>query len=228
MKKDQLLRIGQAAKLLGITEQTLRNWEKQGHIESERTPTGHRRYSLGQLQRNIPDKNTNKTLLYVRVSTKKQEQAGNLLRQKERLMNIAIEKHLHIVGVFEDVASGLNENRKGLQRLLKEVKTQEISYVLIEYKDRLARFGFHYISQYLNELGCQIIIAEEKQVSEEQELVDDLIAITTSFSARIYGKRGGKKILEKIKTTLKEVNRDEDDTPSKVNSSRERRTASNR
>lgn len=202
--KNTMLSIGEAAELLGVSVQTLRNWEKRGYIQSERTPSGHRRYALSDIRSHIEDQpSEKKAFLYVRVSTKKQSESGNLLRQKERLMNYAIAQGLHIAGVYEDVASGLNENRKGLSKLLKEIKEQNISYLIVEYKDRLARFGFSYLENHIRELGCKVIIAEEKQMSEEQELVDDLIAITTSFSARIYGKRDGKKVSKQIIQVIK-------------------------
>ena len=215
--KETLLSIGEASEMLGVSVQTLRNWEKRGYIQSERTPSGHRRYALSDIRSHLEDQVDDKqAFLYVRVSTKKQEESGNLLRQKERLMNYAIEQGLHIAGVYEDVASGLNENRKGLSKLLKEMKNQKVSYLIIEYKDRLARFGFSYLENHLRELGCEIIIAEEKQMSEEQELVDDLIAITTSFSARIYGKRGGKKVSTQIIKTIEGGVSDEDDSTIKT------------
>ncbi|WP_138420945.1 IS607 family transposase, partial [Aquibacillus sediminis] len=144
-----------------------------------------------------------KIAIYARVSTKKQADAGNLSRQKARLTEYAVHHQYQITGIYDDIASGLNENRKGLTKLFNAIKEENISYLIIEYKDRLARFGYRYLENHLNELGCKIIIIDEKEGNEEQELVDDLIAITTSFSARIYGKRGGKRVSQEIEKTLK-------------------------
>ena len=72
----------------------------------------------------------------------------------------------------------------------------------MEYKDRLARFGFSYLTAYAQAFGGEIIVMDQEEKNEQQELVEDLIAITTSFSARIYGKRGGKKLVDAVQTIL--------------------------
>ena len=87
-----------------------------------------------------------------------------------------------------------------------------LAMLRIPMKTDLARFDFVYLKQYITDFGGQIIITEEKEINEQQELVEELIAITTSFSARIYGKRGGrvaKKLTEVIKL---EVAADENDS----------------
>ena len=116
-------------------------------------------------------------------------ESGNLDRQILRLTNYAIEKGYKIESVFKEVASGINENRKELKKLLDFIKENNQSIVLIEYKDRLARFGFQYLEKYIQDFGSTIEVVEEIEKGDEKDLVEDLIAITTSFSARIYGKR---------------------------------------
>jgi putative resolvase len=148
-------------------------------------------------------------VLYARVSTQKQANSGNLARQIERLTDYAMKKKYPTSHVFKDIASGLNENRQGLQRLLRVVKEQP-SIVIVEYKDRLARYGFHYLKQYIEDFGGQLLIMEEVEKDENQELVEDLITITTSFSVRIYGKRGGKKVTKNVECVLKEGEHDAD------------------
>lgn len=197
--------IGKAAEKLGVSNSTLRVWEEKGILIPERTPTGHRRYRTSQIEHFLSSQEVNQTpsetFLYARVSTQKQANDGNLDRQVGRLTAFALSQHLSIHSVFTDVASGLNEKRKGLQKLLLAVKKQANSIVLIEYKDRLARFGFSYLQQYIQDFGGRMIIVEEQEKDEQQELVEDLIAITTSFSARIYGKRGGR-VAKRIETIL--------------------------
>lgn len=92
----------------------------------------------------------------------------------------------------------MNENRRELNCLLEEIKKHPNSIIIVEYKDRLARFGYQYLEKYIKNYNGKIEIVEEKEINDEQELVADLIAITTSFSARIYGKRGGKKVSKEI------------------------------
>jgi len=49
-QSSKLLKIGDAAELIGKNPQTLRNWEKSGYITPLRTEKGHRRYTLEQLE----------------------------------------------------------------------------------------------------------------------------------------------------------------------------------
>ncbi|WP_439328932.1 hypothetical protein [Desulfofundulus thermosubterraneus] len=71
----------------------------------------------------------------------------------------------------------------------------EYKKLIIEYPDRLARFGYSYIERHLKYCGVEIIVIAEKEPEDAHtELIRDLLAIVTSFSARLYGARGGKKV----------------------------------
>ncbi len=211
------LKLSQAADMIGVNKVTLRNWANEGKMEHIVTPSGHRLFDEEvirafifnekvDLQKENPIK---KVCIYARVSTKKQMESGNLDRQISRLTNHAVEKGYKIENIFKEVASGINENRKELKKLLDYVKENNESIVLIEYKDRLARFGFQYLEKYIQDFGSTIEVVEEIGKDDEKELIEDLIAITTSFSARIYGKRGGKKATEKISFILKNAEKED-------------------
>jgi putative resolvase len=95
---------------------------------------------------------------------------------------------------LSDVASGLNTKRIGLLKLFTLVQKGKISHVFITYPDRLTRFGFEYLKWYFGSYGVTIHCLEEnEQKSVQDEMVDDLIAIITSFSGKIHGMRCGKK-----------------------------------
>jgi len=96
------------------------------------------------------------------------------------------------VEIIEDVASGVNEKRRGLKKLFKLVREGKAENVIVEYEDRLARFGIEYIKEFFEEHGVNLIVVEEREKSPEEELVEDLISIVVSFAGRIYGKRGAK------------------------------------
>jgi len=150
-------------------------------------------------------------VLYARVSTKKQADAGNLNRQLERLRQHAIKSHYRIVAEFTDVASGLNQKRRGLVNVLKLAERGDYKKLIIEYPDRLARFGYSYIERHLRYCGVEIIAIAEKEPEDAQsELVRDLLAIVTSFSARLYGARGGKKVRQGFQELIAGVSQNEE------------------
>lgn len=215
---EKLLTSHQVAKLLNVWPETLRRWEKEGKLKPLRTPGGHRRYKESQIKKLLgEDQGTNNTskkcIIYARVSTAKQVNAGNLKRQKERLATYAVEKGYQVTSIYTETASGLNENRRELTKLLKEAHKGNLDIIIIEYKDRLARFGYKYLEQYFLSHGVTIEVVEtNEEKTPREELVNDMIAIVTSFSARIYGKRGARVAKKLIETIRQEVTAGENDS----------------
>lgn len=209
----ELLTIAQAAKKIGVHPNSLRNYEKRGLIKPARLPSGQRRYSMEDLNRVLKSEHLlvqEKTVvLYGRVSTKKQAEAGNLERQMQRLREYAENNGFTVCGEFSDIASGLNQKRRGLTSVLKVAERGECHKLLIEYPDRLARFGYSYIERHLKYCGIEIVPIGEKEPEDSQsELVRDLLSIVTSFSARLYGARGGKKLSRGFRQMITEVTSD--------------------
>jgi len=189
-----LLTISEVSERLGITIDSLRKWERKGVLKPIRTPGGHRRYSEEDLVnitgKKVSDSQNRKTVLYCRCSTEKQRE--NLDRQKLRLMEHVHDKKYDYI-VMEEIASGVNENRRQLNRLLDMIFKNQVERVVIEWKDRLARFGFSYIKKICDAFNVEIeIINNKDEALYEQEITEDIIATMTSYSARIYGKRGGR------------------------------------
>ena len=105
--------------------------------------------------------------------------------------------------IIEDIGSGLNDNRKGLNKLIKLILEGKVNRVIISYKDRLTRFGFNYIKQICDYNNVEIIVVsrEERNESLEVELAEDIISIIHSFSGKLYGMR--KKVKEEVDKELK-------------------------
>lgn len=212
----ELLTISKAAKKLGVHPNSLRNWEKRGLIKPVRLPGGQRRYSIDELNRLLSSGQLSgepeAAVLYARVSTRKQADAGNLDRQMERLRQYARENGFTVRAEFTDVASGLNQRRRGLAGVLKLAEQGEYKKLIIEYPDRLARFGYEYIERHLRYCGVEIIaIAEKEPEDAPTELVRDLLAVVTTFLARLYGARGGKKIRQKFRELIAEAEQNEEE-----------------
>lgn len=123
---------------------------------------------------------------YSRVSSAKQK--ADLDRQKQRLNEFCFNKGLSVAYSCSEVASGLNDNRRELSRLIDKVKKQPSSILVIEHKDRLTRFGYNYLERLFTELNCQIIVVNATQ-TDEQDLVADLSSVIYSFCAKLYAKR---------------------------------------
>jgi excisionase family DNA binding protein len=193
-----------AAEILGVHPITLRRWEKQGKIYCIRTPSGQRRFPRSEvlrlLGRNVPS--GNRAVIYARVSSAKQAGTGNLERQRQRLEEYCLARGYEVVATIAEQGSGLNERRKGLARLFKMAREGKMDLVVVEFKDRLARFGFTYIERYLNAFGVKVeVINGEQPKSLQEELVQDMLSILTVFSAKLYGSRS-KEFRKKVREAM--------------------------
>lgn len=199
MDTNDLVGILKASEILGVSRDTLRRWEREEKIEPfTKTTGGHRRYSIKQLKQILGENSTGedgvtRVYIYCRVSTQKQKKDGNLMRQKNRLLEYCVGKGYKVEAIFEEVASGINEKRRELHKMLSNLKG--VNKIVVEYPDRLARFGFLYLEHLTKNSNVQIEVMEANQEKDtNEEMVEDLISIITSFSARIYGARGGRKV----------------------------------
>lgn len=125
----------------------------------------------------------NKTAIYARVSTNKQ--LKDLENQIEYLNKFVISNGYVVDYTFKDIASGMNENRKGLNDLLKLVFDNQINKIIISHRDRLARFGFDYFENICEQFGVEIIVVNlENDKTFQEELTEDLIAIIDNVSMK--------------------------------------------
>jgi putative resolvase len=148
----------------------------------------------------IPDDTPNKPLhvaVYARVSSSQNK--ANLDKQVERLIAYSNHNGLPVKTVVKECASGLNDQRKKLMRLL---YNPDITHLVVEHKDRLTRFGFNYISCWMEQRGVKVVVVNEA-VTDKDDLMQDFISLVTSFCARIYGLRRSKRQTERILKAVK-------------------------
>ncbi len=105
-----------------------------------------------------------------------------------------MKKGWNILKIYSDIGSGLNDNRKNLLRLVKDLPTSSIKYVLCTYRDRLARFGNLLLDEFCNIFDVKIIEVQSKIETSEESLVQSIIAILYSFSGKLYRSRRGKSV----------------------------------
>ena len=211
----KMISISEVSKLTGVTVKTLKIWDNEGLLKAKyKTVGGHRRYDSDDIEKyignDISKEKERNVFVYCRVSTKKQQESGNLQRQKERLVKYCNEKPYNIVEIFEEVASGTNDNRKELIKMFRRL--DEIKYIVIEYDDRLARFGYNYLKEYAKSFNVEVEVVEHNEKKDvNEEMVNDLITIITCFSAKIYGSEGGKKIQKSIQKSIQELKKERDE-----------------
>lgn len=183
--------INKFSKIVGVTPQTLRNWDKTGRLKPHHTSeSGYRYYSEEQLNQALKIKPKSKIVIgYCRVSSSKQK--DDLERQIENV-RIYLLAQGNPFEIISDVGSGINCKRKGLQELLERINRNEVEKVVTLYKDRLSRFGFELIEYVALLHGCEIEVIDNSQKSEQEELVEDLVQIITVFSYKLQGKRAHK------------------------------------
>jgi putative resolvase len=183
----------EACKILGVHQLSLKNWEASGKIECVKTPGGKRLYNVSKyLEKQLPSTNKLKrNICYCRVSTRNQKD------DLERQITFMKEKYpTH--EIMSDIGSGLNMNRKKLREIIKLAINGEINEIVVAHRDRLARFGFDLIENLISEYSSgNIIIANKKELSPEEEITQDMLSILTIFSARVNG-------LRKYKTQMKD------------------------
>lgn len=199
--------IGKFAKLIGKTEQTLRNWDKNNILKPAYiAPSGFRYYSQEQLNHFLGIKNIKqerKIIGYCRVSSPKQK--DDLERQITYVKEYMIAKGYQFE-IITDIGSGINYNKNGLNKLIDMVTNGEVEKIVVLYKDRLVRFGYELIENLCLKYGTTIEIIDNTEKTEEQELVEDLVQIITVFSCKLHGKRANK-----AKKMIKELVEDDKD-----------------
>ena len=137
------------------------------------------------------------TVVYSRVSSS--ENKGNLDAQASRLLAYCAAKGWQVRQDVREIGSGLNCERKKLLALLEEgVATR----IVVEHKDRLARFGVSFIEKCAAKFGCEIHVVNLAG-DEREDLVQDFVAVITSFCAKLYGQRRSKRKTEKL---IRELN----------------------
>jgi len=195
-KADRLLNLRDAADRLGVHPDTLRRWDDEGRLVAERTLGNHRRYKLSVIEalqgQGVTDDGDAeaRAAAYCRVSSHDQKAKGDLERQVGRVTTHCVKQGYTLVAVLEDVGSGMSENRPRFRKLFKLINEHKIDRVVVEHKDRLSRFGFGLLEAYFNSHGVEIEwVNETLGKSYEEELVEDILSLMASFSARIYGKR---------------------------------------
>ena len=198
--EKRLLKIGEAAKMLGVAVSTMRKWEATGELMPARKTAGGTRYYDANQLLNLGDSDA-PTVCYARVSS--HDQKDDLDRQHAMLEAYCAAKgwRSHVI---KDLGSGMNYRKKGLHELLNMILRNQMRRLVITHKDRLLRFGSELVFALCELQQIEVVIIHKgDQPSFEEELAKDVLEIITVFSARLYGSRSKKN--KQLMEALKEV-----------------------
>jgi putative resolvase len=195
-----IYRVKEFAERIGKSPDTLRRWDKDGKLPAKRSAGGHRYYDESDVRKalgiDIPQ-TQKKTVVYCRVSSR--SQLPDLKSQVESMRTFCLGAGIAVDQWLEEIGGGMNFKRKLFLDIYDRIERGEIAKLIIAHKDRLVRFGFDFFEIFATKHGCEIVVANQEQLSPQEEMVQDLMAIVHCFSSRLYGLRNYKK---KIKEAL--------------------------
>jgi putative resolvase len=184
------MKLSDYAKQVGVTYKTAYQWWKAGHLDAYQLPTG------TIIVREAKPSATG-VALYARVSSA--DQKADVTRQMQRLRDYAAARGYQVVAEVTEIASGLNDERPKLTKLLTDAK---VGVIVVEHRDRLTRFGYGYIAALLEHEGRRVEAIYPSDTGND--LVDDFVAVITSMAARIYGRRNAKRRAAQIQACVKQ------------------------
>ena len=166
--------------------------ESYGIPTAFRSPTNRRYYTHEHyLQyRGLISSEQGLVIVYARVASPSQKK--DLALQRETLRAYCLEHGIKVDQWVEDIGSALNYTRKGFNQVIEQVELGHVKRLVMGYQDRLVRFGYEWFEAFCERYGTEILVMNEESFSPEQELVRDLLAIVTVFSARLHGLRAHK------------------------------------
>lgn len=183
----------------------LSNWAKKHGLtyktayrlfKSKKLPCRVEQLSTGTILVHEDQQELERIVIYGRVSS--HDQKEDLVRQMNRLRDFCSAKGWAVYKEVSEIGSGLNDRRSGLIKILSD---RTITKIVVEHRDRLARFGVEYIDASLSSVNREIIVLNNSE--NKDDIVQDFVDVVTSMCARIYGKRSAQ---NRAKKALKAAN----------------------
>lgn len=167
------MKLSQYAKKMGVTYQTAHKWYKNGQIE------GAYQLSTGTIV--VPDekKQTKRTKTVIYARARKQDPTT----QVNRLVDFCLANGWVVDDIVKEVGSGLDDERRELTKLLKDPTVKRI---VVERKENLTRFGFHYLEILAELEGFEIVVANKTPDDDKEDLLADFRKTITYFCERLY------------------------------------------
>ncbi len=174
------MKLSAYAKQLGIHYDTAYRMWQRGEIAGYQLPSG---TIIVEAPALAPTPRPQRVAVYTRVSNA--ENRKNLDSQAERVVAFCAARGWQVSKVVKECGSGVNDQRPLFLGLLADTS---ITHIVAEHKDRCSRFGVAYLQTLLKAQGRELVIVNEAENGRD-DLMQDLVAIITSFTARLYGQR---------------------------------------
>jgi predicted site-specific integrase-resolvase len=184
------MKLSEYARQVGVTYKTAYQWWRAGQLDAYQLPTG-------TIIVREPKAVGTGVALYARVSSAAPK--DDMIRQVQRLRDYAAARGYQVMAEVTEIASGLNEERPKLKKLLTDAR---VGVLVVEHQDRLTRFGYGYIATLLEHQGRRVEAVFPSDTGDE--LVDDCVAVITSMAARLYGRRNAKRRAAHIQACVKQ------------------------
>jgi Predicted site-specific integrase-resolvase len=178
------VKLSEWAREQGISYRTALNWFHAGTL-----PAPARQLPTGTILVEPPKSEVDRAVAYCRVSSA--DQRDDLERQAGRVAEECGRRGIRLDATVTEVGSGLNGNRAKLRRLLSDPAATTI---VVEHRDRLARFGVEHLEAALAAHGRRVIVLNPDEVKDD--LVRDMVEVLTSMCARLYGRRSARRRAE--------------------------------
>lgn len=188
-------------KLLHVSRATLVKYVKNKEIRVVELPNGFYEYNDEDVYRKAGLADKRFDVIYARVSTQKQK--TDLQNQVKTLTEYCNKNGIKVSKFYQDVASGMNFDRKQFKILLDDVLSFKVSHIYVTYKDRLSRISFDMFRRLFSEFGCEIVVINDTEdKADETEIFEEIISVLHCFAMKMYSRRRKRK-LELIKEDLK-------------------------
>lgn len=179
-------KIGEFAKLIGKSPQTLRNWDRNGTLKPANIDDGRKLYSKEQLD-SFLFKNNKLIIGYCRVNA--YNQCEDLTEQVNELKTY-MDNRCYNYQIISEIGSGLKYNRKGLTDLIEMISTHTVGKIVALKRDSLVRYGCEMIETLCKIYGCDIEYIDEE--INYDDYCSDIANIIKHFNHDLDGKQAEK------------------------------------
>ena len=194
-------------KILGVTAQTLRNWDKENKLKPTYVKSnGYRYYSEESILAYTQERKTKKNLNVIGYTRVYKENEIELSKQKENIEKYLKERYEHYE-IIEDIGSGINYNKPGLLKLIEKINKKEVDVIVVLYKDRLLRFGFELVEHFASLNNVKIEVLDKVDKTQDEELLETLKEIIDDTKDKIKGENKNIKraLLEEMSKNVAET-----------------------